>query len=96
VSTDPATGEMTVVRRNTDGTTTVTHGRRSIDEDGNEHIVELDAEGNERRTVLAPDGTAAITRSDGAVESTTTLNPSGGVHRIEREADGAATTPAAR
>jgi antitoxin component YwqK of YwqJK toxin-antitoxin module len=81
-STDPETGEMTIVRKLPDGTTVTSKGKKTVDENGNEQVVETDENGLERTTTIAADGKVSVERE----------NADGTFSEVVRHADGTVDT----
>jgi antitoxin component YwqK of YwqJK toxin-antitoxin module len=88
-SENTATGEVTTVRRNADGSTTTYRGVKRRDPDGTERLVETDEEGNRIETAVAPDGTVTVVHSvPGQGETKMVTMPDGRATTVERDAEG--------
>ncbi len=86
---DPDSGEIRIVRKDAEGNLVTSTGRKYTDEEGNVHIEEVDEHGNERETVISPNGSTMIvkTSADGS-QSIVNLDPIDGMYHFETFPDG--------
>jgi hypothetical protein len=88
-TTDPATGEITTLRRNADGSVSTFRGTRTVEADKTERLIETDQAGRRIETVIAPDGTVTMTHSvNGKNETRTVTHPNGQLETTQRDSKG--------